>query len=66
MKNILFRLLLGVLAFLLVFLIGAFLEASLNIKEWGEVFRQVVAMFGVIFALRAITFSNYKSDTFKI
>ena len=64
MKKLVFRLLLGALTFLLAFLIGAFTEASLNIKEWSDMSRQMVGMIGGILAISAITFPNYEFHTF--
>lgn len=64
MKKLVFRLLLGLLTFLLLYLIGAFTEASLNIKEWSDVSRQVIGLIGAVSAFAVITFPNYEFDTF--
>ena len=60
MKKLVFRLLLGALTFLLAFLIGAFTEASLNIKEWSDLSRQVVGVIGGFSAFSVITFPYYE------
>ena len=64
MKKLIFRLLLGLLIFLLIYLAGAFTEASLNIKEWSDVSRQIIGLIGAVFTFAVISFPNYEFDTF--
>jgi len=43
---------------LLAYLLGCFISASFNIKEWGESTRGFIGVFGVIFAFIATGISN--------
>ena len=44
----------GALAFTLVYLIGAFIQADFNIHNWDEAARVLIGTFGGIFAIVVI------------
>lgn len=59
MKEILFRLLMGLIGFIVIYLLGSFYSATFNINNWNEAIRFVVSLFGGLSFFALATYPNY-------
>lgn len=55
MRNILIRLFIGIIAFLIVYLLIALVTLTLDITKWSEENRVVLSLFGAILSLLSST-----------
>ena len=62
MKKLVFRILLGVFAFTLLYLTGAFIGASFDISQWNPDTREIVGCVGLLFSIDVMTFPHYGFD----
>lgn len=51
MKNIKYRILIGLCVFLYIYLMSSFFESSFNIKDWSEATRFTTSLFGGILTI---------------
>jgi hypothetical protein len=61
MKNLRFRIILGSLGFLFVYLLGAFYSVTFNISNWLESTRFIVSIFGSIAFIIVVAFYSSKN-----
>ena len=46
MKNLIYRIIIGAVAFIFIYLLGCFFEASFNISQWDAFTRSMVVLWG--------------------
>jgi hypothetical protein len=61
MKNLRFRIILGSLGFLFIYLLGAFYSVTFNISNWLESTRFIVSIFGSIAFIIVVAFYSSKN-----
>jgi hypothetical protein len=60
MKNIEYRLIIGIAIFVFIYLIGSFSEVSFNIALWSKPTRSMVAVLGGVLSISFATYPFYK------
>jgi len=61
MKNLRFRIILGSLGFLFIYLLGAFYSVTFNISNWLESTRFIISIFGSIAFIIVVAFYSSKN-----